>query len=150
MIDIEYTDRYGGHAPSWLRACHDDCEATGHVPVEGPSESGPGYAAWMGAEVIASRYRAAWREAHSAAITGDPMHEATCDGWHFVICPACHGNGTVSRWRSLARVPRWIWRGARILVVNEHMRAPWTSLRAWWWLKIKTAYLYDLGWPNRP
>ena len=32
---IEFTDRYGGNPPSWLRGCHDDCEAMGYVPVEG-------------------------------------------------------------------------------------------------------------------
>jgi hypothetical protein len=144
MIDVEFTDRYSpGHAPSWLRGCFADCEATGHVPVR-----------WVEFDAPENgHYRALWEQAHNAAVTADPMHERTCDGWHFVICPACHGNGTVSRWRSLARVPRWVAKGARILWNNArdpYMRAPWTTTRQWYWLLIKTAYLYDLGWPHRP
>ena len=152
MIEIEYTDRYGGHIPSWLRGCFDQCEATGHIPIEGPSNLHREPRAIF-AGTIEARYLPAWTECHKAAINADPMHEATCDGWHFVICPTCHGNGRVSRWRSLARVPRWLLRGARILVnwnIPSGVRAPWTSRPAWWWLKIKAAYLYDLGWPNRP
>ena len=32
-MQVEFTDRYGGHAPSWLRGCHGDCEAMGWVPL---------------------------------------------------------------------------------------------------------------------
>jgi hypothetical protein len=152
MVEAEFTDRYGGHAPSWLRGCFDDCEATGHVPIEGPSNL-PTEGRVIGAERISARWLPVWTESHQAAITADPMHESTCDGWHFVLCPSCHGNGTVSRWRSLARVPRWLWRGACFLVSNTrnpYMRAPWTTTRQWYWLLVKTAFLWDLGWPNRP
>jgi len=31
-MDVEYTDRYGGHAPKWLTACHGPCEALGWLP----------------------------------------------------------------------------------------------------------------------
>lgn len=37
---IEFTDRYGGRAPSWLRSCHGDCEATGVVPEPPKVEGG--------------------------------------------------------------------------------------------------------------
>lgn len=33
-MDLEFTDRYGGHPPSWLRGCLDQCEATGWVPEQ--------------------------------------------------------------------------------------------------------------------
>ena len=29
---IEFTDRYGGNPPSWLRGCFGECEATGIYP----------------------------------------------------------------------------------------------------------------------
>lgn len=32
-MDIEFTDRYGGQCPSWLTACHGQCEATGWIPT---------------------------------------------------------------------------------------------------------------------
>ena len=34
MLNVEFTDRYGGYPPSWLRTCHGDCEAMGWVPIQ--------------------------------------------------------------------------------------------------------------------
>lgn len=31
-MNVEFTDRYDGEPPSWLRSCHGECEATGWVP----------------------------------------------------------------------------------------------------------------------
>lgn len=89
-MNVEFTDRYDGKPPSWLRGCHEDCEATGVVPILGPPRVPP-----------ADR----WMAAHVAA--GD--HD--CDGWHFVTCLACAGTGRVAWFVTLARVPRWLWRG---------------------------------------
>ena len=33
-MEIEFTDRYGGNPPSWLRGCHGHCEAMGYYPVQ--------------------------------------------------------------------------------------------------------------------
>jgi hypothetical protein len=165
-MEIEYTDRYGGHSPSWLTACHDDCEAMGWVPVEGPSPLPPegrvtSFQSW-GSPGNESRYRAAWTDAHAAALlediragstAGTPSHATTCDGWHFVKCPACHGTGRVSRLRTVVRLPRWFARGVHILwsnTRNPYTRAPWTTNRQWYALLVKTAFLYDLGWKGKP
>lgn len=81
---IEFTDRYGERAPSWLRGCHGDCEAMGWVPEE------------------------AHLEAEACSVFG-----AECDGWHFVQCLDCNGTGRVSWWITALRIPRWAWRGVR-------------------------------------
>lgn len=41
-VVVEFTDRYGGQAPSWLRGCHAGCEATGWLaPAEYEGEFTP-------------------------------------------------------------------------------------------------------------
>src|SRR3954462_11520895 len=81
---IEFTDRYGGHPPSWLRGCH-DCEAMGVIPEwRGPVDG-------EGCMVL------------------DPDDER--DHWEFERCACCGGSGRVSAWRTALRVPRWLWRG---------------------------------------
>lgn len=96
--------RYGGHPPSWLRACHGHCEATGHYPVfhrireltaEGPAT--PIDPQLDMDELIA------WSRAHHLA----GFHD--CDGWHFIPCADCGGTGRAPWLASIARLPRWLW-----------------------------------------
>ena len=103
---IEFTDRYGGYAPSWLRGCHADCEAMGYVPIFMAS----GVETKNHSDLISDSetnpaYIKAWKAAHA-----EP-HEELCDGWHFVKCPDCSGTGRVPWFVSVARVPRWLWKG---------------------------------------
>ena len=90
MSAIQFTDRYGGNPPSWLRACHGQCEATGYVP----------------------------RRAHSSLEPcGDSSgkwldEDGHCDGWHFERCEDCGGTGRAPWSATLARLPRWLALGA--------------------------------------
>lgn len=38
-MNVEFTDRYGGHVPSWLRGCHGPCEALGWHPSRDSREA---------------------------------------------------------------------------------------------------------------
>jgi len=119
-MNVEFTDRYDGRAPSWLRGCFGDCEATGFVPV--PREQNPDGSINVETE------------------------------WDMVKCPSCKGTGRVSWLTTIARIPRWLWKGAafmKMVAPAREMHPPsWTARRRWW-LSFKCAFLYDLGWPNR-
>lgn len=97
-----YVDRDGGHPPSWLRACHGPCEATGHYPVFhriGPltfDTAAP--AASLDVDDLI-----AWSRAHHLA----GFHD--CDGWHAVTCADCAGTGRAPWLVTIARLPRWLW-----------------------------------------
>ena len=124
MNDIEFTDRYGGSPPSWLRGCHGDCEAMGYVPVSRNN----------------IELHEEWKRAHAQP------HEEQCDGWHFVLCPDCKGTGRVSWAISVARIPRWLWKGARFIwTANRYPgKAPWQSRWQHYRTLLWAAYGADL------
>ncbi len=132
---IEFTDRYGpGGAPSSLRGCFGDCEATGFVPVHRP-EGAPGPASFLVSSGLDPEYVTAWYKAEAK----DP----TDDGWHFVPCPACRGTGRVSWLRTFLRIPRWLARGVPFTLFGppDERRSRLGNA----WLRFKVAYLVDLG-----
>src|SRR3990167_2151324 len=112
-MTIEFTDRYGGNPPSWLRGCHGDCEAMGWVPIyRAEFDISDSDIFMIEDHPLGDGEIRAWDEAHrEAKQAGD--HE--CDGWHFVACRECHGTGRVSKRTTIARVPRWLVKGARFL-----------------------------------
>ena len=141
-MNVEFTDRYGGNAPSWLRGCHSDCEAMGVVPIF-VAQREPGENECVTEDEGSPKWRGAWEAAHAKP------HAEPCDGWHFVSCPDCNGTGRVSLLRSFALVPRWLWKGAgfiRSMGPNKDVRPPHMNAAQHWWLIVKCAYLYDLGW----
>lgn len=103
-MQIEFTDRYGGNPPSWLRACL-ECEAMGCYPT-GSGEDDP-----------------------------------------FVTCPHCGGTAKIPWWRTLVRLPRWLWQGLRFLWTT---RDPEMHPPEWGWgkrlrVRFACAFLADLG-----
>lgn len=123
---IEFTDRYGGRTPSYLRGCFGQCEAMGWVPIRSDDPEEPWHTLWMEAE----------KESPSE------------DGWHFVKCPSCHGTGRVSWIRTIIRIPWWLVRASRqtwmltmhrkwFLEPNESFgHRLWFSLKICFWLDI--------------
>lgn len=117
-MNIEFTDRYGGRPPSWLRG-HFECEAMG-VRIRVPY--GP-----------------------DGTIAADtPIDEwefyqcPECKGTGRV--PWCVSVARVPRW--LVKGGRFVWQMG--IVRNRECRPPDWS---WWrefWLAVKCAYLYDL------
>lgn len=76
----------------------------------------------------------------------------TSDGWMFIVCSDCEGTGRVSWWRTIGRIPRWLWKGARFCVEAHpwapiHNPATPDARRAW--LTFKCAFLCDLRVPVR-
>jgi hypothetical protein len=93
-MQIEFTDRYGGNCPAWIRGCHGPCEAMGFYPTQDRS-----------------KWPAGTRP------VGTPEEDGTPDdGWRFVECPDCGGSGHVSWFRSIFRIPRWLWRSLRFII----------------------------------
>jgi hypothetical protein len=93
ITQFEFTDRYGGNAPAWIRGCHGPCEAMGFYPTKDQSEWPAGTRAF-----------------------GIPEEDGTPDdGWRFVKCPECNGAARVSWLTSIARIPRWLWRSGRFI-----------------------------------
>ena len=92
-MNVEFTDRYGGHLPSALRVCGGSCEGLGWYPVQEPETA----------------YE---EQAVRASIAANGL---ASDGWYFIRCDQCRGSGCVSWARSLVRVPWWIWRGLTFL-----------------------------------
>ena len=120
---IEFTDRYGGRPPSWLRGCFGGCEAMGWTPIafylDPPRED----EARVSTDDLSPAEIADWTAAHVAA--GD--HD--CDGWHFIECRNCGGSGRVSWFVTVARIPRWIVKGvllARFAMRPEISPPGWT------------------------
>ena len=138
-MTIEFTDRYGGRAPSWLRGCHDDCEAMGWVPVFVAVRGAEPDEVVMGGETN-PRLLALWEATHAQE------HDGPCDGWHFVKCAGCDGSGRVSWIVTLARIPRWLWKG--VLFYQWAMK-PAISPDGWTWRMrfrnyLNAAFLEDL------
>lgn len=125
---IEFTDRYGGRTPSWLRGCHGPCEAMGCYPQH---EGDASMTAHERAEV--ARLRAEC---------------PTEDGWYFVRCPECDGSGRVSLARTLARIPRWLWRAARHFWEFRPSAPVWQGHSFGWarrlWVAFDVTVLCDL------
>lgn len=119
-MQIEFTDRYGGNPPSWLRGCF-TCEAMGCYPEPPNSAYGPDSVMNINADI---------------------------DEWKFVPCPDCNGTGRVSWLVSILRIPRWIWKGicfVREAGLNWEMKAPWMNKWQHLILCFKCAFLVDLG-----
>lgn len=135
---MEFTDRYGGRPPSWLRACHGPCEAMGVVPhfnLVGPKEAGMAYPVTEPDPI----YDALWDEAHKAP------HE--CDGWHFVKCADCGGSARVGWLTTAGRIPRWLWKGAAFMWRARTYPGPLPGQRRWAFFKmlVWSAYGADLA-----
>lgn len=132
---VEFTDRYGGRAPSWLRGCHDDCEAMGWVPIA-IYDYLPTAEAWearLSDPQFTVQEREAWESIHLQA------GEHKCDGWHFIKCPSCHGSGRVSWLRTIVRSPRWLLKGARFY---HFAMQPEVSPPSWSWFRRFRCYFY--------
>lgn len=71
---MEFTSRYealGMPLPDPETMCKGQCEGTGWVPVDRDDLEEPFHTLWLAAEELSP----------------------TDDGWHFVKCPECGGNG---------------------------------------------------------
>ena len=121
---VEFTDRYGGRTPSWLRGCFGDCEASGFYSENNPDEWPP-----------------------DARPLGQPEDDGTPDdGRRFVKCQRCNGTGRVSWCVSIARVPQWVARGVKgtwQLSRPDHSPLDFTH-RQRWWLAFKCNFVYDI------
>lgn len=133
---IEFTDRYGGNPPSWLRGCFDQCEATGYVPIFKPL-------------VLMSEQE----RKNNLGIRGDEKYlldwiaaekeNPSKDNWHFLKCHSCHGTGRVSWFKTFLRIPKWILKGIHFIIYGPNMngKLSWKDIV----LKFKCAFLVDLG-----
>lgn len=140
---IEFTDRYGGRAPSWLRGCFGDCEAMGMVPVAFYDDLPPARDDEARTESETDpRLIALWRTAHAV----QEHRTAGCDGWHFVPCLDCNGTGRVSWLRTLARIPRWIMKGIRFapFALRREVSPPEWTFRQRLGNYLNAAFIADL------
>lgn len=138
-VSIEFTDRYGGNAPLWLRGCF-ECEAMGCSPEKLHEPDKPGASGVAGVDL--PPFDREGLEAYQAYLQRGGERQA--DGWYFLPCEGCGGSGRVSRLRTLLRIPRWLWKGLRFTFVHapaasSHMPY-WSAV----WLGFKCAYLVDL------
>lgn len=130
---MEFTDRYGGRAPSWLRACHGGCEAMGVLPIHRNGFDAALDGLELADQPLTTAELAAWDALHvDEQFRGDP-----CDGWHFIPCTECGGSGRVSWLRTLARLPGWAVCGARFFLtaLNHPGNPPTWSL----WRRVRIA-----------
>lgn len=136
-MNVEFTDRYGGNAPSWLRGCHGDCEAMGVVPIVARGNPGDPLFVWPEKD---AREIALWNMAHVDA------GEHDCDGWHFVKCDDCGGSGRVSWLVTVARVPRWLVKGVRFarFAMRREISPPDWTFRQRFANYLNAAFLADL------
>lgn len=120
---IEFTDRYGGRTPSWLRGCFGDCEAIGYYPEDDPGLWPPG-----------------------TRLAGQPEADGTPDdGWRFIKCPKCEGTGRVSWLRTLLRIPKWIYKGIKSTWnLSSDYYNDGTPKRKRIWLAFKCSFVYDI------
>jgi len=136
-MNIEFTDRYGGNPPSWLRGCLGyGCQATGYVPIKKPRSLLLDFD--TPANVYATgddKYLQDWIDAEK--------ENPTDDGWHFITCHGCKGTGRVSWVRTILRLPRWIIKGIHFTIYAPNMssKLTWKDVV----LKFKCAFLVDLG-----
>ncbi len=137
MGQIEFLDRYGpAGPPSWLRACFDQCEATGYVPIYHPDgDPRPKEGCIIAETKEDPKYLKAWRKAEA--------EEPSDDGWHFVNCPNCHGTGIIPWWKTILRIPLWFGKGLHFFWVAPN-HPDWSSFKNKW-TAFKIAFLYDLG-----
>lgn len=128
-MTIEFTDRYGGKPPAWLRSCL-ECEAMGWAPEQCPRKPGGG----SGPAPVDPCPRP------------DEHLQADFDGWHFLRCHECDGTGRVPWYVSLARVPRWLAKGVRFSwqMSSRQYQPPHWTYRQHIWLVFKCAFVYDL------
>ncbi len=127
---IQFTDRYGGNPPSWLRSCG-ECEAMGYSPepCDQPKMSPESDA--IGA--------------HSPCPRPAEHRQPDFDGWHFLRCLACDGTGRISWLGTLGKLPRWLVQGwAFFWQAQQYGRPPHLSWLANEWLIFKCAFVYDL------
>jgi hypothetical protein len=119
MTTIEFTDRYGGNPPAWIRSCH-ECEAMG------------GYFETCNENLWCQR--------------PSDHNNLTFDGWHVLRCSACNGTGRVPWYVSVARIPRWIVKGLRFFdqMARPRYRASHMTQGQHIWLVFKCAFVYDL------
>lgn len=70
-MQLEITDRYGGHWPDPATVCSGPCDGMGRYPSDDPAE---------------------WPE--GTRPLGTPRSDGTPDdGWRFLVCPVCEGSG---------------------------------------------------------
>jgi len=136
-LQVEFTDRYDGNPPSWLQGCF-ECEAMGAYPVKAHLATHLNLQGRDDMPDPVSDYERAYIEAVIAA--GGSQD----DCWYFVPCPHCDGTARVSWLRTIARIPRWLWKGIRFTLIEAPRASPHISYRASAWLGFKCAFLVDL------
>lgn len=87
-LDIEWSDRYGGHWPDPATVCKGHCEGTGFVPIFLPGKDREPPVA-DGQLVPTKQVGPVFKELWLAAEKESPSE----DGYHFVRCPDCKGTG---------------------------------------------------------
>jgi len=143
MTHVEFTDRYGGHPPSWLRCCFGECEATGYYPVHAHTPLPNDRAALA---VVANR--ALTKYERRRIEHRQEIGQTSPDGWYFLMCPDCKGTGRCSWFTTLSRIPRWLWRGVCFMWYNGPSSPQWSGHPSSWaqrvWLNFQCAFLADL------
>lgn len=127
-IQVEFTDRYDGNPPSWLRGCF-DCAAMGCSPVKAHASPNCELTEWQQTEVNRR--------------IAEGKQEA--DGWYFLQCHACGGSGRVSWLKTILRIPRWIKKGVVFTLRDAPRCSSHMSYIAAAALGFKCAFLVDLG-----
>ena len=141
-MNVEFTDRYGGHHPSWLRMCHGHCEGLSVYPVYDRDS-----------DERTSRDRAdpthGPTEVERRAVQQQiATHGRQDDGWYFIRCEACSGSGRVPWHITVMRIPRWIDRGLRFCWQMRPSSGHHPQEWSWWrkaWVVFYCAFLCDLG-----
>lgn len=137
-IQVEFTDRYEGNAPSWLRACL-QCDAMGCLPVKAHARVDHFGAGFDSPNCDLTE----WQQSEVSRLITDGKQEA--DGWYFLQCQNCTGTGRVSWVRTILRIPRWIIKGTRFTFRDAPRCSDHMSYTAAAWLGFKCAFLVDLG-----
>jgi hypothetical protein len=146
-IQVEFTDRYGGNAPSWLRGCF-ECEAMGSYPVKAHGQLTEAEATNQKLVVWDDHndYRRALSAYEDAAVQRRIVrHGLEADGWYFIPCRICSGTGRASWLRTLTRIPRWLWKGVPFTFIHAPRASSHMSYWSAAWLGFKCAYLVDLN-----
>jgi hypothetical protein len=139
---IEFTDRYGGNPPSGLRGCF-ECEAMGWSPE-------PCYADPQPTGYTDDGIRAIPTDAALGVTEPCPRptehQQPDWDGWHFLRCAECWGTGRVPWYVSIARIPRWLAKGAAFFwrMSDRRYQPSHFTYRQHISLVFKCAFIYDL------
>lgn len=137
-IQVEFTDRYDGNSPSWLRACL-ECEAMGCAPVKAHARTDR-----FGADFDSPNCELTeWQQSEVSRLIADGKQKA--DGWYFLHYQGCNGTGRVSWLKTILRVPRWIKKGITFTFKDGPRCSPHMGYFASAWLSFKCAFLVDLG-----